>query len=120
MLGCGAAAKRTDIRSTSAGDANYLLLRRGIEAYSAGNYQSASAAFDSLLARVSPLDSQLAFIALYYGIRARVSAGSQSSADSIFELKAAAVAEGQHPELELALGRRPAPPEGIGPGETGP
>ncbi|MFH1070420.1 MAG: ABC transporter substrate-binding protein, partial [Candidatus Glassbacteria bacterium] len=112
IAACGWAAKRADIRSNSPSPGPYLVLRQGLEAFSAGSFQAAAASFDNLLAQASPNDSQLVFIALYYGIRSRINSGATEAADSLYELKAAAVPAAQRPELELVIGRLAVRPAG--------
>lgn len=62
----------------------YAVLVNGLEQFNVGMHEQSIQSFDRLVAGLSPADSQLAFLGLYYGIRARLALGRRDSADSLF------------------------------------
>ena len=71
-LACAGAGVLTENRETRPDTDLYVFLKQGIRLYSAGEYEQAIAAFDRMHAQVSPADSQLVHLCLYYGIRSRL------------------------------------------------
>lgn len=113
-LACAAQAPSTPPAPvTGPNQLPYAQLRMGIESYEAGEYRAAADGFDRLLALLTPVDSQLAFIGLYYGIRSRLALGLDESADSLHDALLSRVPESQRPELLIALGRIEPGPEHV-------
>ena len=111
-LACAGAGVLTESRATRPDTDLYVFLKQGIRLYSTGEYEQAIAAFDRMHAQVSPADSQLVYLCLYYGIRSRLASGKDSSADSLYDFLYAAVPVDQRSELEFILGRIAAPRKG--------
>jgi len=108
-LSCGGAGVLTRGRPAGTDADLYRFLKQGIQYYSAGEYEQAIAVFDRLLARAAPADSQLVYLSIYYGIRSRLAAGRDLSADSLYDSFRRAIPDRQHRELEFLLGRMAAP-----------
>jgi len=101
---CSAASKRTKTRMVPVESA-ILNLQAGLKSYQIGDFEAAGQVFDSLIQRAAPHDSQLVFLALYYGIRSRLETGRISSADSLYEASSHLVPARQRLDLEATLGR---------------
>jgi branched-chain amino acid transport system substrate-binding protein len=110
--GCGGAGVRTEGRATRPDTDGYDFLKQGIQHYSAGRYEQAIPAFDRLLAKAAPQDSQLVYLSVYYGIRSRLATGKDLSADSLYDSFQRTIPGDQHRELEFLLRRIKAPPKG--------
>jgi len=104
-LACATVSKRTASRAAKLEQELYTQLEAGLKSYSAGEFEASASIFDRLIERAASIDSQLVYLGVYFGIRSRLAAGSQSSADSLYDETAHLVPQQQRAELELVLGR---------------
>ena len=100
--------KRNEPRPAQAKDNAFALLQRGIDGYSKGEFSSAAVIFNRLLTAAAPVDSQMIFLGVYYGLRCCLASGEASAADSLFDSYRTAIPESQQKELAFLLGRQAA------------
>ncbi len=103
LVCCAGQSRRVEMRPVPGDRGAFEQLRAGIRSYEGGRFSAAGAAFDSLLALAAPGDSQLVFLGVYYGIRARLALQRDSSAAVLLERYRERVPGEQRPELVLVL-----------------
>ncbi|MBW7996230.1 MAG: amino acid ABC transporter substrate-binding protein [Candidatus Glassbacteria bacterium] len=105
LLACGPAARRaaSPVAAVPSAGRNAALMR-AVDAYGDGGYQRAAVLIDSLLTRIAPSDSQLNFLAAYYGIRARLAlATDPAGLEAFLEPVAHLIPENQLAELRYLI-----------------
>lgn len=82
----------------------YADFTNGLEQFGGGRFEQSIYSFDRLIAGLSPADSQLAFLGLYYGMRARLALGRRAAADSLYVALRTRIPQAQTAELLAVLG----------------
>ncbi len=106
IVACGPAARQSVVQAPppSARDIQLNELIRAADAFQDSSYQRAIVILDSLLPLLAPTDSQLVYLSVYYGIKARLSAeAEQQGIESFLERHANGIAQSQQSELRNLL-----------------
>lgn len=86
-------------------------LIRAVDAFAGGSYQRALQLVDSLVPHIAYADSQLNYLATYYGIRARLAAGVDTAdAKDFLAARTSLVPANQLQDLEFLLSPEPTEP----------